>query len=95
MDEAALADALEAGTIAGAGLDVYEQEPAVHPRLLEQRDRVVLLPHLGSATTSTRHEMARIAVGNVIDALTGERPRTLVNPAVYEQHADLRNGTGA
>lgn len=86
VDEAALAEALAAGVIAGAGLDVFEEEPAVHPRLLELRDRVVLLPHLGSATASTRHEMARIAVSNVIDALSGDRPRTLVNPAVYDQY---------
>lgn len=90
VDEAALADALENGTIAGAGLDVYEEEPAVHPRLVEQRERVVLLPHLGSATASTRRRMADIAVGNVIDALTGQRPRTLVNTEVLPTIIDSR-----
>ena len=93
VDEAALADALADGTIAGAGLDVYEEEPAVHPRLLEQRERVVLLPHLGSATTSTRRHMAAIAVGNVIDALAGVRPRTLVNDEVLTPDTSLRTGS--
>lgn len=79
VDEAALAAALAAGTIAGAGLDVYEDEPAVHPVLLALRERVVLVPHLGSATASTRQAMLSIAVGNVVDALTGVHPRTLVN----------------
>lgn len=82
VDEAALADALARGVIAGAGLDVFEDEPAVHPGLLAQRERVVLLPHLGSATISTRRRMADIAVGNVLDALSGRRPRSLLNPDV-------------
>ena len=90
VDEAALADALAAGTIAGAGLDVYEDEPEVHPGLLTQRERVVLLPHLGSATGSTRRRMADIAVSNVLDAMEGRRPRTLVNPDVYDRPEDLR-----
>lgn len=93
VDEAALADALAAGTIAGAGLDVYEDEPAVHAGLLAQRERVVLLPHLGSATVSTRRRMAEIAVGNVIDALTGTRPRTLVNPEVHD-HSSVHTNKG-
>jgi lactate dehydrogenase-like 2-hydroxyacid dehydrogenase len=85
VDEAALGAALAAGTIAGAGLDVYEDEPRVCPELLKLRDRVVLLPHLRSATMSTRRKMAEIAVGNVIDALGGIRPRSLVNPAVAQK----------
>lgn len=95
VDEAALADALASGTIAGAGLDVYEDEPALHPGLVEQRERVVLLPHLGSATASTRRRMAEIAVGNVIDALTGQRPRTPVNPEVLTSTKPTENPTGA
>jgi lactate dehydrogenase-like 2-hydroxyacid dehydrogenase len=82
VDESALAAALAAGTIGGAGLDVYEDEPRVCPELLTARDRVVLLPHLGSATMSTRRKMSEIAVANVIDALGGARPRNLVNPDV-------------
>jgi lactate dehydrogenase-like 2-hydroxyacid dehydrogenase len=82
VDETALAAALAAGTLGGAGLDVYENEPQVCPELLAVRDRVVLLPHLGSATMSTRRKMSEIAVANVIDALGGVRPRNLVNPEV-------------
>ena len=78
MDEAALAAALESGHLGGAGLDVFEREPEVHPALL-QRDDVVLLPHLGSATQKTRESMARIALEQVERVLRGERPTTAVN----------------
>jgi lactate dehydrogenase-like 2-hydroxyacid dehydrogenase len=79
VDEAALADALEAGEIAGAALDVFEREPAVEPRLLERED-VVLTPHLGSATVETRTAMAVLAARNVVSVLAGERPLTEVRP---------------
>jgi len=78
VDEAALAEALATGTIAGAGLDVFEREPDVHPRLLETSERVVLTPHLGSATRDTRRAMVRLAVDNVLAVLSGERPITPV-----------------
>lgn len=81
VDEIALAEALEAETIAGAGLDVYEHEPAVEPALLPQT-RAVLLPHVGSATRSTREAMARLAVEAVDDLLAGRRPKHPVNPEV-------------
>ncbi len=81
VDEKALADALEAKTIAGAGLDVYEHEPAVEPALLTQSE-AVLLPHVGSATRSTREAMARLAVEAVADILAGRRPQHPVNPEV-------------
>ncbi len=81
VDEKELANALEAGTIAGAGLDVYEHEPAVEPTLLPQT-RAVLLPHVGSATRSTREAMARLAVEAVDDLLAGRRPKHPVNPEV-------------
>jgi glyoxylate reductase len=68
IDEAALVDALNAGTIAGAALDVYEHEPSVHPGLLAS-DNVVLLPHLGSATVHTRRAMAHRAVTNALSFL--------------------------
>jgi len=71
VDEAALANALAAGQIAGAGLDVFENEPAVHPKLVEL-DNVVLLPHLGSATVETRTAMATLAASNVLAVLRGE-----------------------
>jgi lactate dehydrogenase-like 2-hydroxyacid dehydrogenase len=84
VDEAALAAALRDGVIAGAGLDVYEDEPAVHPELLTLRERVVLLPHLGSATRTTRLEMSRMAMRCARDALLGERPEIVVNPEVFD-----------
>lgn len=73
VDEDALATALREGAIAGAGLDVYEQEPRVHPGLLEL-DNVALLPHLGSATVETRTAMAMLAADNALAVLSGERP---------------------
>ena len=75
VDEAALADALRDGQIAGAGLDVYEREPAVHTGLLEL-DNVALLPHLGSATIETRTAMAELAAANALAVLRGEQPPT-------------------
>ncbi|WP_181774846.1 2-hydroxyacid dehydrogenase [Amycolatopsis pittospori] len=79
VHEAALADALEAGEIAGAGLDVFEAEPEVEPRLLEL-ENVVLTPHLGSATVETRTAMAVLAAENVASVLTGGNPLTEVRP---------------
>ena len=78
VDEAALVAALESGYLGGAGLDVFENEPAVHPGLLN-RDDVVLLPHLGSATQEAHQSMARIALEQVERVLRGERPTTAVN----------------
>ncbi len=77
VDEGALVAALESGEIAGAGLDVYEEEPRVHPGLL-QREDVVLLPHVGSATLETRSAMADLAVDNVLAVLAGREPLTPV-----------------
>ncbi len=73
VDEAALVDALRSGTIAGAGLDVYEGEPAVRPELA-QMENVVLLPHLGSATTETRVAMGMRAVANLKAFFNGDPP---------------------
>ncbi len=80
VDESALADALEAGAIAGAGLDVYEREPAVEAKLLGM-DNVVLLPHIGSATQDTREQMAVLAAKNAVAMARGKKPLTPVNPA--------------
>ena len=77
VDEAALARALAEGTIAGAGLDVYEREPVVHPDLLGL-ENVVLLPHLGSATIETRTAMGLLAARNAVALLAGEPPLTPV-----------------
>ena len=73
VDEEALCDALESGPLRGAGLDVYEHEPQVNPRLLRMNN-VVLLPHIGSATEETRNAMARIAATNVLLFLGGAEP---------------------
>jgi glyoxylate reductase len=73
IDEKALCDALERGHIRGAGLDVYEHEPQVSPRLLRMNN-VVLLPHIGSATEEARNAMARIAATNVLLFLGGAEP---------------------
>ncbi|HVD87149.1 MAG TPA: D-glycerate dehydrogenase [Solirubrobacterales bacterium] len=77
VDEQALAEALAAGRIAAAGLDVYEREPRVEPSLLEL-DNVVLTPHLGSATVETRTAMAELAARNAIAAVRGEELLTPV-----------------
>lgn len=77
VDERALAAALADGTIAAAGLDVYEREPRVEPALLSL-DNVVLVPHLGSATVETRTAMAELAARNAISVLTGQGPLTPV-----------------
>jgi glyoxylate reductase len=74
VDEPALAEALEAGQIWGAGLDVFEDEPDVHPRLLALRERLVLAPHVGSATIDTRRRMADIAVRDARAVLEGRAP---------------------
>jgi len=78
IDEAALAWALREGLIAGAALDVYEQEPRVHPDLLGL-ENVVLAPHLGSATVETRTAMADLAARNVLAVLAGSAPLTPVS----------------
>ena len=77
VDEAALVNALREGFIGGAGLDVYENEPEVHPGLLTL-DNVVLLPHLGSATVETRTAMAQLAARNVVEVLAGRAPISAV-----------------
>jgi glyoxylate reductase len=77
VDEAALAWALREGLIAGAALDVYEQEPRVHPDLVGL-ENVVLAPHLGSATVETRTAMADLAARNVLAVLAGSAPLTPV-----------------
>lgn len=78
VDETALCTALENRTIAGAGLDVYEHEPAVTPGLLSL-DNVVLLPHAGSATIETRTKMARMAADNLLAGLAGKKPPNCLN----------------
>ena len=83
VDEEALADALERGAIAGAGLDVFENEPTVSPRLLAL-DNVVLAPHIASASIKTRTRMCTMAAENAVAVLAGNRPDNPVNPEVFE-----------
>jgi lactate dehydrogenase-like 2-hydroxyacid dehydrogenase len=84
VDEAALVEALRAKTIWGAGLDVFEDEPALAPGLAGL-DNVVVVPHIASATTGTRVGMGEIAVRNVVKVLAGEPPETCVNPEVLKR----------
>ena len=81
VDEHALVDALEAGTLYAAGLDVFDGEPVVNPRLLKA-PRVTLLPHIGSATIGTRTRMARLACQGVADVLAGRTPPNLIVPTI-------------
>ena len=78
VDEAALVKALQQGKIAGAGLDVYEDEPTLSPGLIDLPN-VILLPHMGSATLETRRRMANLAVDNLLAGLEGRRPPNCVN----------------
>ena len=79
VDEAALADALHRGALFAAGIDVYEREPEVHPRLLSA-PRAVLLPHVGSASVATRTRMAHLACEGALAVLAGDTPPNLVRP---------------
>jgi glyoxylate reductase len=79
VDEGALADALGNGRIFAAGLDVYEEEPRVDPKLLGL-ENVVLAPHIGSASIETRDKMATLAAENLAAVLRGEQPKTPVEP---------------
>ncbi|HYM97927.1 MAG TPA: D-glycerate dehydrogenase [Candidatus Sulfotelmatobacter sp.] len=81
VDEAALVEALKAKKLAGAGLDVYEREPAVHPGLIPMPN-VLLAPHIASATVRTRSEMSAMAARNMATAVRGGKPPNLLNPEV-------------
>ena len=84
VDDAALIEALKAGTIRAAGLDVFENEPKLNPGFLGLKN-VVLSPHIGSSTESTRRAMAMTAAVNAVAALGGKSPPNLVNPEVLEK----------
>ena len=83
VDEAALVAALESKKIAGAALDVYENEPFIHPGL--KRPNVVLAPHLASASLETRTKMAVMAANNVALLFQGQMPLNMVNPSVLKR----------
>ncbi|MCF7886507.1 MAG: D-glycerate dehydrogenase [Candidatus Marinimicrobia bacterium] len=82
VNENELVQALKNNKIAGAALDVYENEPGIHPELVVLPN-VVLTPHIGSATKSTRNKMAALAADSIISVLSGEKPDNIVNPQVY------------
>jgi gluconate 2-dehydrogenase len=79
VDDSALIEALRKGTIAGAGLDVFENEPKLNPGFLELKN-VVLAPHIASSSRATRYNMAMLAAQNLVAALTGKTPPNLLNP---------------
>ena len=91
VDEAALAEALEQKKFAGAALDVFEQEPKIHPKLLALPN-VLLAPHIASASVETRTRMAMVAAENVVAVLSGQRPPNLVNLEVYEGKTTCKEG---
>ncbi len=83
VDEDALASSLQTREIAGAGLDVYENEPEIHPGLFDL-DNVVLMPHIGSGTVEARTKMATMAAENLIAGLKGDHPPNIVNAEVLK-----------
>ena len=83
VDEAALVAALESKKIAGAALDVYENEPFIHPGL--KRPNVILAPHLASASIETRTKMAVMAVNNVVALFQGQKPANTLNPDIFRK----------
>ncbi len=87
-DEAALAEALSAKRIAGAGLDVWEEEPPPHDHPLLKFDNVLVSPHTAGATEESRENMARFAAEQVLDILDGKRPPRLINPEVWPAYCD-------
>jgi len=84
VDEAALVEALRKGVIAGAGLDVYENEPKMTPGL-DKLENVVLLPHIGSASYATRGKMAEMAARNVLAFFEGKSPPNAINPEAVKR----------
>ena len=87
-DEAALADALKAKKIAGAGLDVWEKEPPPSEHPLLAFDNVLVSPHTAGVTVETRQNMARIAAAQILDTLDGKKPPRIVNPEVWPVYAE-------
>jgi D-3-phosphoglycerate dehydrogenase len=87
-DENALAEALAAKRIAGAGLDVWEEEPPPHDHKLMAFDNVLVSPHTAGATVESRENMARIAAEQVLEILDGKRPPRLINPEVWPAYRE-------
>jgi D-3-phosphoglycerate dehydrogenase len=87
VDEQALYQALSENRLAGAGLDVFAEEPPKNSPLLQLGDKVLLTPHLGAQTTETVLRMGQMAAENIVQVLRGERPMGLVNPDAYSMAA--------
>ncbi len=85
VDQPALVEALQKGEIAGAALDVFEEEPLPASNPLMAMTNVILLPHIGSASVETREAMRDLSIDNLLRALRGERPKAVVNPEVLAQ----------
>jgi glyoxylate reductase len=85
VDEQALVKALQTGKLAGAGLDVFENEPEVHPALLDMPN-VCLAPHIGGGTQESRHAARQLCIDNVLAVLSGKRPLTPVNEPIISAH---------
>jgi glyoxylate reductase len=92
VDEQALVETLKNKRLAGAGLDVFEQEPHIHPALLEL-DNVILLPHIGSASLETRTRMGLMAAANLKAAFQGLLPPNCLNPEVFKKKSSISNET--
>jgi phosphoglycerate dehydrogenase-like enzyme len=84
IDEKALFKVLDEGLIAGAGLDVFEDEPLETDSLLLELDNVVVTPHIASSSFETRKKMAVVAATNLVNVLQGKTPKNLVNPEVMK-----------
>jgi len=84
IKEEALVDALKEGKIAGAALDVFEEEPKIHPGLIEL-DNAIIVPHIASASKETRGKMAELAAKNMINIFEGKEPLSIVNPEVLKK----------
>ena len=84
VDEHDLVDALRSGHLAGAGLDVYENEPDINPELIGM-ENVILTPHIASATWEARDDMGKLAVSAILDTLQGNKPKNIVNGDVWDK----------
>ncbi len=84
IDEGDLVDAIRAGKVGGAGLDVFDNEPNINPELVAM-ENVILTPHIASATWEARNKMGEMAVGAILDTLSGNKPSNIVNEEVWDR----------